>query len=279
MNSTTYVTDLPLSRRLEYAEGRANAASVEARARIEPSRGAVWREIGGAFAMYDGADSPLTQTFGLGVSGLPSDDDLAALESFFRERGADVHHEVSPLVDQSLLSVLGGRGYRPVELTSVLYQPIVASAFAEPAGVATSLRARPIAPNEAATWTETAARGWESEAPGLGDFVRAYGPVGTTTEGNVCFVAEWDDEPIAAGGVAIHDGVAILAGASTVPAWRGRGAQGALLRARLRHAADAGCDLAMMGAMPGSASQRNAERQGFRIAYTRIKWRLHEEER
>jgi len=29
-----------------------------------------------------------------------------------------------------------------------------------------------------------------------------------------------------------------------------------------------------MGALPGSASQRNAERNGFRIAYTRIKWRL-----
>jgi hypothetical protein len=30
----------------------------------------------------------------------------------------------------------------------------------------------------------------------------------------------------------------------------------------------------MMVALPGSASQRNAERQGFRIAYTRTKWQL-----
>jgi len=42
----------------------------------------------------------------------------------------------------------------------------------------------------------------------------------------------------------------------------------------LRHAAAVGCDIAMMGALPGSASQRNGERQGFRIAYTRIKWQL-----
>jgi hypothetical protein len=28
----------------------------------------------------------------------------------------------------------------------------------------------------------------------------------------------------------------------------------------------------MMGALPGSPSQRNAERHGFRIAYTRTKW-------
>jgi hypothetical protein len=45
-----------------------------------------------------------------------------------------------------------------------------------------------------------------------------------------------------------------------------------LLEARLRYAAQNRCDLAMMAAMPGSASQRNAERNGFRIAYTRTKW-------
>ena len=34
-----------------------------------------------------------------------------------------------------------------------------------------------------------------------------------------------------------------------------------------------GCDLAMMVAEAGSESQRNAERQGFRVAYTRVKWK------
>jgi hypothetical protein len=41
----------------------------------------------------------------------------------------------------------------------------------------------------------------------------------------------------------------------------------------LRYAAAHGCDIAMMGASPGSDSQRNAEREGFRIAYTRLKWK------
>ena len=43
---------------------------------------------------------------------------------------------------------------------------------------------------------------------------------------------------------------------------------------RLHYAAEQGCELALMGALPGSGSQRNAERHGFRVAYTRIKWRL-----
>jgi hypothetical protein len=70
------------------------------------------------------------------------------------------------------------------------------------------------------------------------------------------------------------EGVALMAGAGTIPEARKLGAQLALLESRLRWGAEQGCDIAMMCAAPGSASQRNAERHGFRIAYTRIKWRL-----
>jgi hypothetical protein len=52
------------------------------------------------------------------------------------------------------------------------------------------------------------------------------------------------------------------------------GAYAALLDARMRYAFEHGYELAMMVAEVGSQSQRNAERQGFRIAYTRTKWRL-----
>jgi GNAT superfamily N-acetyltransferase len=76
------------------------------------------------------------------------------------------------------------------------------------------------------------------------------------------------------GALICRGGVALFAGASTVPAARHQGAQRALFEARMRVARAHGCDIAMVCTAPGSASQRNAERQGFRIAYTRIKWRL-----
>jgi hypothetical protein len=88
------------------------------------------------------------------------------------------------------------------------------------------------------------------------------------------FLAELHGQPIASGSMSICEGVALLAGASTVPEARKQGAQLALLDSRLSYAAENGCDLAMMCTLPGTASQRNAERQGFRIAYTRIKWQL-----
>jgi hypothetical protein len=64
----------------------------------------------------------------------------------------------------------------------------------------------------------------------------------------------------------------LFGGSATVPELRCRGLQ--LLHERMRYAFDHGCDLAMMVAHPGSDSHRNAERKGFRIAYTRTKWRL-----
>jgi GNAT superfamily N-acetyltransferase len=89
-----------------------------------------------------------------------------------------------------------------------------------------------------------------------------------------CFIAERDGKPIATAALFMHEGTALLAGASTIPEGRRQGAQNVLLDTRLQVAASHGCDLAMMVAAPGSASQRNAERQGFRIAYTRTKWQL-----
>ena len=94
------------------------------------------------------------------------------------------------------------------------------------------------------------------------------------TPADVKFIAELDGQPGAAGTLSLHDGVALFGGASTIPEMRRRGLQAALLEARMRYAFEHGYPLAMMVAEAGSQSQRNAERKGFRIAYTRTKWRL-----
>lgn len=262
------LSDLSLARRLERCEGETNVAMIEARAALQPESGAVWMECNGTFALFDGVGSPLTQTFALGLFSPPCAADLELLESFFASRGARVFHEVSPLAPPELLELLASRGYRPVELTSILYRPNVAN---DP--TPSAIRTRIVGEGEAELWASTAAAGW-SEIPELSAFMHDLGRVTATTRGTLPFLAELDGRPVAAGALAIHNGVALLAGASTIPSERKRGAQRALLEARLQYAAERGCDLAMMGAQPGSASQRNAERQGFRIAYTRIKWGL-----
>ncbi|BCS29351.1 GNAT family N-acetyltransferase [Aspergillus puulaauensis] len=56
---------------------------------------------------------------------------------------------------------------------------------------------------------------------------------------------------------------------STVPEFRGRGVQTALLRARLVEAKKAGVERAVLNARPGEGSARNAERVGFQLAYVK----------
>ncbi|MCR5886624.1 GNAT family N-acetyltransferase [Hymenobacter sp. J193] len=266
-------SDFTLSQRLERTEGRSNAAFVETRTRLQPASGATWCEVAGATAMFDGPDSPLTQTFGLGMFGEVTPSDLTALESFFQERGAPVLHEVSPLADATLLPLLTQRGYQPLEYTSVLYQPLSAAA-APPVSRNPQLRTRLLAPDEAPLWARTAAAGWSTEMDGLEEFIRELSVVSAQSAGARPFLAELAGEPVAAGGLFVYDDVALLAGASTVPQARRQGGQQALLEARLHYAASQGCTLAMMAALPGSQSQRNAEKHGFRIAYTRTKWQL-----
>ncbi|GAA4352861.1 GNAT family N-acetyltransferase [Hymenobacter saemangeumensis] len=263
--------DLSLAQKLERTEARGNAAFVETRARLLPESGACWREVAGAYAMFDGPDSPLTQTFGLGVFEEVTAGHLQELEAFFQERGAPVLHEVSPLAAPSLLPLLTARGYQPIEYTTLLFQSISA---AEMAAVpeAAALRTRIAGPEEAELWARTAAAGWSTEGPDLAEFIFDFGQISARSA--LSFLAEHEGRPVATGALIMHDGVALLAGASTVPEARGQGAQAALLDARLRHAAARGCGIACMGALPGSQSQRNAEKQGFRVAYTRTKWQL-----
>ena len=269
---TVVFSDLALARRLERAEGLANAHFIEARAAISPDVGASSIEVAGTLALFDGIESPLTQTFCLGISQAATSGDLDELEAFFRDRGSPVLHEVSPLADASVFRLLHARGYEIVEFTSVMWRPVDGGVDAG-SRPNDRITVRQIREHEHDLWAETAARGW-SHLPDLTGFLLDLGRVNQHRKNHVALVAELNDEPIAAGSLCLEGGVALLGGASTIPEARRQGAQQALLEARLALAASEGYDVAMMGALPGSDSQRNAERQGFRIAYTRIKWRL-----
>jgi GNAT superfamily N-acetyltransferase len=264
--------DLELARRLERQEAIAGASFVEARQRLSPDVGATWFDACGVYALFDGGDSPITQTFGLGIFEAVTPELLDALEAFFAERGAPVSHEVSPLAGLEAAQLLSSRGYQPVELTSVMYQSLPAEGLSD-SEANPRIEVRLLAPGEEDLWGLTSARGW-TDNPEFTDFLRGFGRVMAASAGLHAFLAFVDGEPAGTAVLRCQEGVALFAGASTIPQFRQQGVQRALLAARMQLALSLGCDLAMMCAAPGSASQRNAERQGFRIAYTRTKWQL-----
>ena len=263
--------DLELSRRLERAEGQSGKEFAEARQQLHPESGAAWMECAGAWAVFDGAESPVTQAFGLGLFEESTPESLSETEHFFLSRGAPVVHEVSPFAGIATLDLLCARGYRPIELSSVMHRRVGAPSSEDNSPA--TVRIPGVA--EAELWAELSARGWASDYPELQETIQNFGRVSFSRPHSVCFLAEIDGHPGATGALSLHEGVALFAGASTIPEMRCRGLQTALLTARMSYARDHGCDLAMMVTAVGSQSQRNAERLGFRIAYTRTKWQLN----
>jgi len=77
------------------------------------------------------------------------------------------------------------------------------------------------------------------------------------------FAVRSEDRMIAVAGMTHHGEIAVLGGAATLPAERGKGAQALLLRHRLRLARQAGCTEAVATAVHGSPSARNLGRSGF----------------
>jgi GNAT superfamily N-acetyltransferase len=258
--------DHGLSRRLERTEGAIGASFTVVE---QPEAGATWQDFDGTYAIYVGPASPFTQTFGLGLFAPVTPEALAPIEAFFEQRGAEVMHEVSPLAGIETIALLVERGYRPLELSTVLVQEI---AERPEAPASPALRVRLMEAADRARWIETSVTGW-SEDLQLAPSIRSVTEVACDNRAMTHFLVERDGEPIATGSMGIHEGVALLAGASTIPSARGLGAQAILLAARLAEARRRGCTVAMMVTTPGSTSQRNAERRGFRVAYTRTKWR------
>jgi len=270
MKGAMIFADFELAKRLERAEGFACVQFAAARKNAFPECNSDWMRCAGADVVFDGVDAPTTQTFGLGLFEELTPGAMDEIERFFSERGAAVMHEVSPLAGVATFDLLAVRGYRPIEISNVLFRTVENPESTE----RDDIRVRVIAADEAELWAAVSARGWTHEHPELKEFVEQMGVLMVAREQSPCFLAELDGVAGAAGGLSLYEGVALFVGAATVPEMRRRGLQGALLEARMRYALEHGCDLAMMVAEAGSESQRNAERQGFRVAYTRMKWKV-----
>jgi GNAT superfamily N-acetyltransferase len=259
--------DLNLARRLEMAEAHACRECAEAFQRQHPEFPVAVEEIAGGFAIFAGADSPVTQAIGLGLHGAVSDFDLDRLQDFFSSRATAAAVELCPLVEMSLYERFAKRGFHLLEVSDVLFRrltPIDRDGKALPSNIVV----RRAAPEEAQLWTKTVAKGFAEHNPVTQSILEVMAGFFPAAH---CFLALVDGSVAGGGAVSTRGGVCGLFGASTLPEFRGRGAQTALLQARIAWAAAQGCDLAVSITQPGSASHRNMERQGFRVAYTRTK--------
>ncbi len=260
--------DKALARRFESCEEMPQVLYARVFQKTRPQIGAVEQEICGGHMVFAGLGSPIGRATGVGLDRTFSAQDLDQVEEFYRSCDAPAQVDLCPLHDPSVFEMFKERGYSIAELNNVLYRRLEPKEDFDfpPAGC--EIR-----------------RGRLEEAEELGGIVEhAFFPDGAPDafqgllsplyqmDGAVTFAAAIDGKTVACGaGLVIpQHRVLAMCGAGTNADYRGRGLQTALLRVRLKAAAEAGCDYAVVVTQGGSASQRNCERLGFRVAYSKV---------
>jgi len=254
--------DLNFARRLEMAE-TATGEQVSALQQLWPD--ATSEVIAGGTAVFGGTTYPANHIVGMGLYDPVTLDDVERVEEFYRSRGVPCEMVVSPLADPSLRELLVPRSYRITEFNSVLIRPLERCV---PVRAADGITVERVTPETEQVWASVIARGFAEYGPVPENLFAAF----ATLPDSLNFLARVDGEPAGGGmGTVMREaGIAALFGTATLPEFRGRGVQTALINRRLWEASQQGCEYAVVSTMPGSGSQRNMERRGFRVAYTKI---------
>jgi ribosomal protein S18 acetylase RimI-like enzyme len=260
--------DKALARRLEAVEEMPQVLYARVLRKTKPQIRAAEEEICGGHMSFAGLGSPIGRATALGLDRPLTPKDLDRVEEFYRAKNAPSQVDLCPLHESAVFEMFKERGYSIAELNNVLYRRLDANESFPPPPI---------------HWTIH--RGLPEEARELGSIVeRAFFPEGAPEafqdlltpfyqmDGAVTFAASLDGKIAACGaGLVIPEHrMFAMCGAGTMAEYRGRGLQTALLQARLQAAAKAGAEYAAVVTQGGTISQRNCERLGFRVAYSKI---------
>lgn len=211
------------------------------------------RPFGSGLAVYGGPDLPVNRAVGLGQEAHDARF-LPELEAFFAQRGLAAQVEVSSHVAPAFLAALGERGYHLTRVLNTyaraLHGPLPAPRL-------------PVRQADEAEWLGVVTEGFGAGSSRIMT-VTARRPQTSL------WVCGAEGGIVAGGALSLLGDFAQLFSATTRPAFRERGAQSALLAARLKHAREQGARWAVVSAGPGSASARNVLRAGFVLAAARL---------
>ena len=214
-----------LARRIEMAEARAAVEGAETFNRLRPGGEAAVERIAGGFAIYCGANSPITQAVGMGLEGPMNEEDFDRLEDFYEERHEPVRVEVCPLADRSMFEHFGKRGYRVAEFSNVMALPLGREEGAPnwPASPA-EVDIEKLGLDQVDLWTATVAQGFAEHYPVIKEILEVM-KMFAMSPSTECYLARVGGKVAGGATLAIRNGVAGLFGASTLPEFRNRGVQ------------------------------------------------------
>lgn len=248
--------DEPLVRRLE-AQNRWFYAGLS-------SAPNAYLDLGGTFAFFGGEGSP--HTLGAGAF---NGEELDRIQRFYRGRTSSWQALVTPFSGVEALQNLLREGAEPESWENVCYRPTSEPLLA--VEMPAPLEIREAKSEEVGLWANhcTLAYFGEVDSPAACDFQRLMEEAPHVRR----YMAFWDGKPAAVASLTMGLGIGYLGDMRTLPEYRSRGIQTALIHHRLR-VAEAEADVVFVGTAPGNASYRNVFRMGFQVAYSQLNLRV-----
>lgn len=251
--------------RFEVAQAHQNLSILREWSRVYPESAVRSLEEAAGIGLFIEPGHWLNQGLALGLGGAVTPGFLGRLEALLADGANPIVVEATSGADPDLFPLLAARGYRIRAFQQVMSR---VTGSEDPAGGGADVEVRPATPDQFELWGQVVEAGFR-DCDALGEppaFCRVTG----RAEGNTPFLAWVGGEPAGAGTLGLFGGVAVLSATSIRPSFRGRGAQRALVAARIAMAWAAGCGEVCASVEAGSISQANLERCGFKVRYPKL---------
>ena len=218
----------------------------------------------------------INNAVGLGFDGPVTRADVDRLAAYHQAAGTEPRVEVCPFADPSLAAHLGDAGFRVAPhggFESVFFRELHPGVIEPPVPTPPEVRIELVDPADDAAcraYALVAVGGFmpDGMAPREEDLAISIRCMRhPRTRAAAAYIG---DRCVGAGAMEVAGPVAGLFGLSVDPEFRRRGIQQALMAYRLNLAAAAGAKVATIGTRPGVATERNARRMGFQMAYTKV---------
>lgn len=236
---------------------------------LYPHQEYTMRDVAGSTTLLSPAKwgSKLNHTYGFGMFGPVTDNDLHAIEDAFVQNDVRPEIYMCETADSSAFDLLSNH----YTITGHLCQYQMSLSDLEHPDMSNDIDISILDSSDHETFIQASVEGFRSNGRSP-ELLRLLAESAAARPDTLLFSASMHGELLGVAGMAIIDvedsKVALLYIDSSLPSARGRGIHKALLMERLRVAKDRGCDLAIASAREGSISAHNIQKVGLKEAYT-----------
>jgi GNAT superfamily N-acetyltransferase len=265
----TYQKEIPmdgderLAQRIETQQAQEEAATADILRHHFSVPSAHARPFLGGYAVRMGVGYPTNRGMGVGFQPTIQPSEWEDFEAFYAAVGLPAELELCPFTHPSFLTLVAQRGYTVFRFYNVYVLSLSSSERSDSRSPTIDIHQATEA--ESALWAQTVAGTTQPEDPRVRLAQATFSRPGVR-----CYLATIQGKVAGGAALSLTNGIGMLSFMATVPAFRRQGVQHALIAERLAVAAAHGCELALCSTNPGNQSQRNVQRHGFGLAYTKV---------